>query len=242
MAEAARRGRRQTDGAAAGVGRRTSTASAGAAAPGGGAARCRALVSDTGGLAMKPRTLLARLLPLLLLAAAVPVAAQDAKPAAQARPETEKVRAAAERGLVFLEKEGLAWMQDRKCISCHHGPFMLWSHREALVPASREVRASGDIVDFTWEFTMSGGPSTQPPVPGLISLMQPATSRRRRSRSVPPTRYGGPDPEAGMCGCNAGASVRMDHHNLCPLPTGIRFCRSARGVLEANPDADETIQ
>jgi hypothetical protein len=30
-----------------------------------------------------------------------------------------------------LEKEGLAWMRDRKCIACHHGPFLLWSHIEA---------------------------------------------------------------------------------------------------------------
>src|SRR4051794_32607672 len=41
------------------------------------------------------------------------------------------VRQAVGRSLVFLEKEGLAWMKERKCIACHHGAFMLWSHNEA---------------------------------------------------------------------------------------------------------------
>lgn len=41
------------------------------------------------------------------------------------------VRAAIERSLPFLEKEGVAWMDERGCMSCHHVPFMLWSHRAA---------------------------------------------------------------------------------------------------------------
>src|ERR1041384_7222733 len=28
-------------------------------------------------------------------------------------------------------KEGVAWMEDRGCMSCHHVPFLLWSHRSA---------------------------------------------------------------------------------------------------------------
>ncbi|HEX7896494.1 MAG TPA: prenyltransferase/squalene oxidase repeat-containing protein [Planctomycetota bacterium] len=42
------------------------------------------------------------------------------------------VRQAVERSLPFLEKEGVAWMRDRKCVSCHHVTFMVWTHREAL--------------------------------------------------------------------------------------------------------------
>jgi len=42
------------------------------------------------------------------------------------------VRQAVERSLPFLEKGGVAWMKDRKCASCHHVTFMVWSHREAL--------------------------------------------------------------------------------------------------------------
>ncbi len=41
------------------------------------------------------------------------------------------VRPAVERGLAYLEKDGLAWMNERKCIACHHGAFLLWSHNEA---------------------------------------------------------------------------------------------------------------
>ena len=41
------------------------------------------------------------------------------------------VRDAVGRSLPFLEKEGVAWMEDRGCISCHHVPFLLWSHRSA---------------------------------------------------------------------------------------------------------------
>jgi hypothetical protein len=41
------------------------------------------------------------------------------------------VRDAVSRSLPFLEKEGVAWMKDRRCMSCHHVPFLLWSHRSA---------------------------------------------------------------------------------------------------------------
>ncbi len=41
------------------------------------------------------------------------------------------VRAAVSRSLIFLETEGVAWMRDRGCASCHHVPFLLWSHRTA---------------------------------------------------------------------------------------------------------------
>jgi hypothetical protein len=41
------------------------------------------------------------------------------------------VRDAVSRSLPFLEKEGVAWMKDRGCMTCHHVPFLLWSHRAA---------------------------------------------------------------------------------------------------------------
>ena len=41
------------------------------------------------------------------------------------------VRDAVSRSLPFLEKEGVAWMKDRHCMSCHHVPLLLWSHRSA---------------------------------------------------------------------------------------------------------------
>lgn len=52
--------------------------------------------------------------------------ADDAAP-----PSDAAVREAVSRSLPFLEKEGVAWMNDRGCMSCHHVPFLLWSHRAA---------------------------------------------------------------------------------------------------------------
>ena len=51
------------------------------------------------------------------------------------------VREAVSRSLPFLEKEGVAWMKDRGCTTCHHVPFLLWSHRAA--------QAHGLAVDVT---------------------------------------------------------------------------------------------
>src|SRR3954453_11385620 len=44
------------------------------------------------------------------------------------------VRDAVSRSLPFLEKEGVAWLKDHACMSCHHVPFLLWSHRSAQAP------------------------------------------------------------------------------------------------------------
>lgn len=41
------------------------------------------------------------------------------------------VRKAVERSLPFLEREGVAWMEEHNCLSCHHVPFLLWSHNAA---------------------------------------------------------------------------------------------------------------
>ena len=41
------------------------------------------------------------------------------------------VRDAVSRSLPFVEKEGVIWMKDRGCMSCHHVPLLLWSHRSA---------------------------------------------------------------------------------------------------------------
>ena len=74
-------------------------------------------------------------LPLWFLFAA-PLSAEETSPAnpTAAKPaalSVKELRPAIEKGLAFLEKEGLAWMNQRKCIACHHGAFLLWSHNEA---------------------------------------------------------------------------------------------------------------
>ena len=41
------------------------------------------------------------------------------------------VRGAVQRAVLFLEEDGVAWKQDRKCASCHHTPMTLWALNEA---------------------------------------------------------------------------------------------------------------
>jgi hypothetical protein len=48
-----------------------------------------------------------------------------------AEPIATDVQKAAERSLAFLAKDGLTWKETRKCASCHHIPFTLWSLNEA---------------------------------------------------------------------------------------------------------------
>lgn len=48
-------------------------------------------------------------------------------------PTDAAVREAVARSLPFLEKGGVDWIEERGCMSCHHVPFLLWSHRAAQV-------------------------------------------------------------------------------------------------------------
>jgi hypothetical protein len=67
------------------------------------------------------------MLPMLFTIA---VLGQNASSAPEAPVTAPRVRQAVERSLPFLEKEGLAW-ETTKCVSCHHGPWMMWSGYEA---------------------------------------------------------------------------------------------------------------
>lgn len=46
-------------------------------------------------------------------------------------PTADKVKKAVARSLPYLEKEGVEWIEKRNCLSCHHVPFLLWSHNVA---------------------------------------------------------------------------------------------------------------
>ncbi len=63
-------------------------------------------------------------------------------PAVQGGESDTAVRAAVGRSLVFLEKGGTSWMEQRACTSCHTVGMMVWTHNEARrrgfpVPASK---------------------------------------------------------------------------------------------------------
>lgn len=51
--------------------------------------------------------------------------------AASQGPADAEVRQAAARALPFLEREGVAWIKERACMSCHTFTFTLWTHHEA---------------------------------------------------------------------------------------------------------------
>lgn len=56
----------------------------------------------------------------------------ESVPQAEGRQPTDAaVRDSVARSLPFLEKVGVEWMDQRGCMSCHHVPFLLWSHRAA---------------------------------------------------------------------------------------------------------------
>ena len=50
---------------------------------------------------------------------------------AELPPSAEEIRSAVAKSLPFLEKEGVAWMREKACITCHQIPAMVWSFGEA---------------------------------------------------------------------------------------------------------------
>jgi hypothetical protein len=47
--------------------------------------------------------------------------------AAGESPTDDAVRATIERSLPFIQAEGQRWMDEKKCVTCHQVPFMVWS-------------------------------------------------------------------------------------------------------------------
>jgi hypothetical protein len=78
-----------------------------------------------------------------LLAVAVLGPGADPAPVPRESPSVtpEQVRRAVERSLPFLEEEGVAWMADRRCNSCHTVTFQVWAHADAAargLPVDRQ--------------------------------------------------------------------------------------------------------
>src|SRR5262245_60258933 len=42
-------------------------------------------------------------------------------------PTDETARATIERSLPFIQAEGQKWIDEKKCVTCHQVPFMVWS-------------------------------------------------------------------------------------------------------------------
>ena len=70
------------------------------------------------------------------------------------KPSTTAARRAIERGLPFLERDGVAWMNQKGCVSCHHVPFLLWSHNEARARGvDVDVKKLAKWTDWSWQFS-----------------------------------------------------------------------------------------
>ncbi len=70
-------------------------------------------------------------------AAAAVVASSQSPPQQKKRlirtdlPLAVQARQAADRAIPYIEKDGMAWIKDRKCLSCHYAGYMLWSFHDA---------------------------------------------------------------------------------------------------------------
>jgi len=47
--------------------------------------------------------------------------------AADESPSDDAVRTTIERSLPFIQTEGQRWIDEKKCVTCHQVPFMVWS-------------------------------------------------------------------------------------------------------------------
>ena len=80
-------------------------------------------------------------------------------------PAVADVRMAIERSLPFIEKEGLAWIKKRDCMSCHVVSYMLWAHNEAQARGIQVDRKKLD--EWTrWSMAKSMGERTFFKLPG----------------------------------------------------------------------------
>ncbi len=56
---------------------------------------------------------------------------QKKRPIAANVPLAVQAREAGQRSVPYLEKDGVAWIKERKCVTCHYVGFMVWSFRDA---------------------------------------------------------------------------------------------------------------
>jgi hypothetical protein len=81
-----------------------------------------------------------------------------------APPTTAHVRQAAEGGIRFLEKEGMAWVKKQGCAACHHIPLMVWALNEAKNQGySVPERTLGEVT--SWALSASNQAEAFPDLP-----------------------------------------------------------------------------
>ena len=103
------------------------------------------------------------------------------------------VRQAVERSLPFLEEGGVRWMQERGCVSCHHVPFMIWSHVDAR---SLGMRIDDDKLERWTDQAFVSMLAQRKEGGGADSMSQMLLGRDRASRwrKKPPRHFKTSDP------------------------------------------------
>lgn len=107
------------------------------------------------------------------------VTAQPADTAPMLDGQDEATRQAIERSLPYLEKDGVAWIEERKCASCHQIPGMLWGFNAAArrgIPVDSEKLNGWNA--WSLEFaTTNVGQDKQRDGGGLDTMTQLITGR-----------------------------------------------------------------
>jgi squalene-hopene/tetraprenyl-beta-curcumene cyclase len=72
-------------------------------------------------------------------------------------------RDAIERALPYLERGGVAWMQQKGCISCHNVACLIWSHNDAgALGLAVDDKKLAAWTDWSWKFSRSRRSTTRP--------------------------------------------------------------------------------
>jgi squalene-hopene/tetraprenyl-beta-curcumene cyclase len=69
-------------------------------------------------------------------------------------PTDDAVRAAIERSLPFIQVEGQRWIEEKKCVTCHQVPFMVWSLNAAAargIKLDEQKRADCSAWAIDWK-------------------------------------------------------------------------------------------
>jgi squalene-hopene/tetraprenyl-beta-curcumene cyclase len=110
----------------------------------------------------------------------------------ESKPTAEDVRKAASKSLPFIEAKGVAWIQERRCVTCHQTTFLIWTHNEARQRGLAVDDAKlNDWTDWALLAEVAGSEGHVKPDRGGDTYSQFLLGRDTSKR---PARWGGVDP------------------------------------------------
>lgn len=97
-----------------------------------------------------------------------PAAVQPKRPIRTDIPLAEQARQAAEQAIPYIEKDGTAWINDRKCLACHYVGYMVWSFRDASQHGMRIDKTK--LAEWTdWSLSHAVGQGIEGPAQMLLA-------------------------------------------------------------------------